>query len=105
VAYKMNLIQQHIKSISELCIKHKVKELYAFGSVLDENRFNANSDVDLLIEFDNVPFDNYADNYSEFEESLVKLFGHKVDLISPKFLRNRIFIKRLNETKQKIFGS
>lgn len=101
----MNLIQQHINSINELCLKHKVKELYAFGSVLDDNKFNTNSDVDLLIEFDNVPFEYYAENHSEFEESLVKLFGHKVDLVSPKFLRNRIFIKRINETKQKIFIS
>jgi predicted nucleotidyltransferase len=99
----MNIIQQHINSLHDLCKKHKVKELYAFGSVLDENKFNNNSDVDLLVEFDNVPFDIYAENYFEFEESLVKLFGHEVDLISPKFLRNRIFIKRLNETKQKIF--
>ena len=99
----MNLIQQHINSVHDLCKKHKVKELYAFGSVLDETKFNVESDVDLLVEFDNVPFEVYAENHFEFEESLVKLFGHEVDLISPKFLRNRIFINRVNKTKQKIF--
>lgn len=99
----MNLIQQNLNSIKDLCRKHKVKELYAFGSVLDEKKFKDESDVDLLVEFDNVPFEIYAENYADFEDSLKKIFGHEVDLVSPKFLRNRIFIKRLNETKQMIF--
>lgn len=101
----MNLVQQYQTEIANLCRKHKVKELYAFGSVLDENKFNEKSDVDLLVEFDNVPFEVYADNYSEFEDSLTNLLNREVELVSPKYLRNRIFIKRLNETKQKIYSA
>ncbi len=101
----MNLIEQHIDAISEICKKHQVKELYAFGSVLDENRFRPDSDVDLMVEFNNMSYDFYAENYNEFENSLTSLLNREVDLISPKFLRNRIFIKRLNETKKKIFES
>ncbi|MFY8190437.1 MAG: nucleotidyltransferase family protein [Bacteroidia bacterium] len=101
----MNLIEQHIDAISEICRKHQVKELYAFGSVLDENRFRPDSDVDLLVEFNNMSYDFYAENYNEFENSLTSLLNREVDLLSPKFLRNRIFIKRLNETKKKIFES
>jgi predicted nucleotidyltransferase len=101
----LNLIEQHIDAISEICRKHQVKELYAFGSVLDENRFRPDSDVDLLVEFNNMSYDFYAENYNEFENSLTSLLNREVDLLSPKFLRNRIFIKRLNETKKKIFES
>jgi hypothetical protein len=101
----LNLIEQHIDAISEICKKHQVKELYAFGSVLDENRFRPDSDVDLMVEFNNMSYDFYAENYNEFENSLTSLLNREVDLISPKFLRNRIFIKRLNETKKKIFES
>jgi hypothetical protein len=101
----LNLIEQHIDAISEICKKHQVKELYAFGSVLDENRFRPDSDVDLMVEFNNMSYDFYAENYNEFENSLTSLLNREVDLMSPKFLRNRIFIKRLNETKKKIFES
>jgi predicted nucleotidyltransferase len=101
----LNLIEQHIDAISEICKKHQAKELYAFGSVLDENRFRPDSDVDLMVEFNNMSYDFYAENYNEFENSLTSLLNREVDLISPKFLRNRIFIKRLNETKKKIFES
>jgi predicted nucleotidyltransferase len=101
----LNLIEQHIDAISEICKKHQVKELYAFGSVLDENRFRPDSDVDLMVEFNNMSYDFYAENYNEFENSLTSLLNRELDLISPKFLRNRIFIKRLNETKKKIFES
>jgi len=101
----LNLIEQHIDAISEICKKHQVKELYAFGSVLDENRFRPDSDVDLMVEFNNMSYDFYAENYNEFENSLTSLLNREVDLMSPKFLRNRIFFKRLNETKKKIFES
>ena len=32
----MNLISQNIEFINALCKSHKVKSLYAFGSVLEE---------------------------------------------------------------------
>ncbi len=32
----MTLIDKHIKDIRQLCSNHKVKELYAFGSVLSD---------------------------------------------------------------------
>jgi predicted nucleotidyltransferase len=58
-----------------------------------------------MVEFNNMSYDFYAENYNEFENSLTSLLNRELDLISPKFLRNRIFIKRLNETKKKIFES
>ena len=58
----MNLILQHQNKIANLCRKYRVKELYAFGSVLDEKQFNSKSDIDLLVDFENVPLLEYADN-------------------------------------------
>ena len=44
----MNLITQNIESIKALCKSHKVKSLYAFGSVLSD-KFNDESDIDLIV--------------------------------------------------------
>jgi predicted nucleotidyltransferase len=33
----MNLINQYTNEIKTLCIQHKVKKLYAFGSVVNGN--------------------------------------------------------------------
>ncbi|MBI3511635.1 MAG: nucleotidyltransferase domain-containing protein [Bacteroidetes bacterium] len=98
-----SVISNNMSAISEACKKYKVKELYAFGSVTDENKFNEKSDIDLLVEFGEASLADYADNYSSFVETMEKLFGREVDLVTAKYLRNRFFIQRVNETKQKLF--
>jgi predicted nucleotidyltransferase len=97
------VITNNISSIREACRKYKVKELHAFGSVTDETRFTEKSDVDLLVEFGEVSLDEYADNYFYFVETMEKLLGREVDLVTAKYLRNRFFIQRVNETKTKIY--
>lgn len=45
----MNYLDNHISEITKLCEIHKVKALYAFGSVLTD-RFNDNGDIDLVVD-------------------------------------------------------
>ncbi len=47
----MKLIELNMQRIIDLCLKHKVKTLAVFGSILTD-RFNDQSDVDLLVNFD-----------------------------------------------------
>jgi predicted nucleotidyltransferase len=47
----MNLIENHTKDIVNLCKPHKVKSLYAFGSILIDQLNNKN-DVHLIIDFE-----------------------------------------------------
>ncbi len=98
------IIANNINEIKTLCKKHKVKELYVFGSAVSD-KFNDESDVDLLVEFDSVDLMEYAENHTNFTESLEKLFGRAVDLVTAKYLRNRFFIKEINETKQVLFAA
>ncbi len=46
----MKLIENNIQKIVALCKKHKVSRLFVFGSILT-NRFNDDSDVDLVVSF------------------------------------------------------
>ena len=48
----MKLIENNIQKIVALCRKYKVSKLFAFGSILTD-RFNDNSDVDLVVSFTN----------------------------------------------------
>ncbi len=101
----MNLIQQYQTELSDLCRKHKVKELYAFGSVVDEKRFNDKSDVDLLVNFENVPLLEYADNFFDLADGLEHILKRKVDLLTMKSLRNKYFIESVNKTKKMVYVS
>ena len=101
----MRLIELNLQHIFELCKKYKVKSLSVFGSILT-NRFNADSDVDLLVNFkdDEIDLLDFADNFFDLQYSLEKVFNRKVDLVCEDSLQNPIFIAEVNRTKQLIYG-
>ena len=101
----MKLIEINLQRIFDLCRLHKVKTLAVFGSILTD-RFNDNSDVDLLVDFEQIDHDifDYVSNYFDLRDSLEQLFNRKVDLIEEKGLRNKYFIANVNRTKQMIYG-
>ena len=57
----MKLIENNIQKIVALCKKHKVSKLFVFGSILT-NRFNDDSDVDLVVSFNKAEVSDYFDN-------------------------------------------
>lgn len=101
----MKLIELNLQHILDLCRQHKVKSLAVFGSILTD-RFNDNSDVDMLVNFEPIDHDkfDYVSNYFDFRDALERLFNRKVDLIEEKGLRNRFLIANINRTKRTIYG-
>ena len=96
-------VQSKIPAIIQLCKTHKVKRAYAFGSVCT-NRFNEQSDIDLLISFeDGLDPVEYGDLYWSLDEKLPQLLNRHVDLLTEKQLRNPYFIKVMNRTKTAIY--
>jgi predicted nucleotidyltransferase len=99
----VTLLDTHITDIRELCSNHKVKELYAFGSVLTP-KFNKESDVDLVVDFDPIDISLYADNYFDFKFSLQKILNRHIDLLEEKAIKNPYFRQNLNQQRQLIYG-
>lgn len=101
----MKLIEINLQRIIDLCRKHKVKTLDVFGSILTD-RFNDQSDVDLLVDFDTSAHEqwDYVTNYFDFRDALERLLGRKVDLIEKIGLGNKYFIANLNRTKQILYA-
>jgi predicted nucleotidyltransferase len=99
----MNLLDTHISDIRKLCSIHKVKQLYAFGSVLT-SKFNSESDVDLVVDFDPIDISLYADNYFDFKFSLQHILNRPVDLLEEKAIKNPYFRQNLNQQRQLIYG-
>lgn len=100
----MHLIYDNIQHLFALCRKHKVRQLYAFGSILTP-KFNEHSDVDILVDFDcEIDHNNYADNYFDLYYALKALFGRDVDLVDATTVKNPYFKAELDETKHLIYG-
>lgn len=98
----MNLIDNNINALNQLCKEHKVKELYIFGSILTQ-RFNDASDVDFLVQFENIDILDYFDNYMDFKEKLEILFERQVDLLENQAIRNPVFRKVLDRDKKLVY--
>jgi len=98
----MNLIDQNIDKLIQLCLKYKVRELYIFGSILTE-KFNDSSDIDLLVQFGQVDILDYFDNYMDFKENLEVLLNRPVDLIENQSIRNPVFRKIVDRDKKLIY--
>jgi uncharacterized protein len=75
-------------AVSAFCRRHHIARLALFGSVLRDD-FAADSDVDVLVEFQpgHVPGLDFMTIEREFSQLLQ---GRRVDLITPKSLNTRI---------------
>ncbi|MCC8176250.1 MAG: nucleotidyltransferase domain-containing protein [Bacteroidales bacterium] len=101
----MKLIEFNLQRIILLCQRCKVKTLAVFGSILTD-RFNDQSDVDMLVDFEPVDLDtfDYVRNYFDLREGLEALFGRKVDLIENGDQLNPLFRAAIESKKQVIYG-
>ncbi len=98
----MKLFTTYKKEIKALCESHRVKSLYAFGSVLT-NSFNCNSDIDLIVNFKELDIKDYANNYYDLKLSLQKILNRSVDLLELQALKNPYFIQALDKTKVLVY--
>lgn len=96
------ILHNNISTIQQICQTRHVLQLYSFGSVNTE-RFNAESDVDFIVEFGEMPMELYADNYFDFCDDLEKLFNRKVDVVTVRSIKNPYFKKEVDITKQLIY--
>lgn len=99
----MGQLETFKDEIIKLCIAHKVKSLYAFGSVLS-NDFNSESDIDLIVDFTAMDVEDYADNYFDFKFSLQDILNRPIDLLEENALKNPYLKNSLNLQKQLVYG-
>lgn len=99
----MKLIEKNIQEIAALCKRHKVSQLFVFGSILTR-RFNDDSDVDFTVSFNKTEVGDYFDNYFDFKYSLENLLGREVDWLEEQAIRNPYLRRNVDATKVLIYG-
>lgn len=99
----MSILDQYSNDIKSLCARHRVKSLYAFGSVLTE-KFNKESDVDLIVDFDTIDVAQYADNYFGLKFSLQDMLHRPIDLLEEKALKNPYFKQAISQNRRLVYG-
>ena len=99
----MKFLETYKAEIIRLCQQYNVKSLYAFGSVLT-NHFNKESDVDLMVNFNNIKLEDYADNYFDFKFALQDTLERSIDLLEENAIRNPFFKQNFDKQKRLVYG-
>jgi uncharacterized protein len=89
--------------IERFCARNHVRKLSLFGSILME-RFRPDSDVDVLVEFEQDAGVTYLD-LARMEQELSTIIGRKVDLRTPqelsRYFRERVLTEALLKYERK----
>ena len=88
-------VQVDRDAIAEFCRRHRIRKLAFFGSVLRDD-FGPNSDVDVLVEFEEDAHVSLFD-IVRMEEELSAILGRKADMRTPQDL-SRYFRDRIMRT-------
>jgi predicted nucleotidyltransferase len=99
----MNALDEYRAAIAKRCESHKLKRLYAFGSVLTD-RLNPGSDIDFVVEFSAITAEDYPDNHFDFKFSLQDILNCRVDLLEEKAIKNPYFKQAVNQQRQLVYG-
>ncbi|MBN2715694.1 MAG: nucleotidyltransferase domain-containing protein [Deltaproteobacteria bacterium] len=96
------MIQIDTSQIETICRRYPVRSLALFGSVTDDS-FNVDSDVDVIIDFDESSEQNYFDCYFNLKTELEAYWNRTVDLVANKKFRNKHFEASLENSKHVIY--
>ncbi len=88
-------------AISRLCSRLQVKRLDIFGSAATD-RFGPNSDVDVLVVFEQNG-DGLFNRYFDLKEGLERILDRNVDLITARSVKNPYFKQQIEQTRKNVY--
>jgi hypothetical protein len=88
-----------------LCQKYHVRRLDVFGSAARDDFDEQSSDVDLLVEFDDMPYADRADAYLGLLTEAEALLGRHVDLVEVGAVRNPHIRDGIEASRQLLYAA
>jgi uncharacterized protein len=96
-------IKDRLTAFNNLCADHKVKSLYAFGSSVTDKFDPVNSDIDLLVEIDDVDPVERGEKLIDLWDKFEAFFNRKIDLLTYSSIKNPILRNNIDNTKILIY--
>jgi hypothetical protein len=101
----IRLIEDNHEAVVVLCRRFNVARLEVFGSAANGDFDESRSDVDFLVEFRPLEPAGLADAYFGLLAELERLFRRKVDLVTPKAIKNPYFLRAVNESRRILYAA
>ena len=101
----IRLIKDHMQELKELCVRYHVQQFEVFGSAAGEERFDAESDVDFLVEFLPLEAGQHADTYFGLLEGIEDVLERPVDLVMTGTIKNRYFLEAISQNREVLYAA
>jgi predicted nucleotidyltransferase len=99
------LVEKNRTAVSELCRQHSVRALDLFGSAASDRFDPATSDLDFLVEFEDLEPAAFSAAYFGLLEGLSTLFGRAVDLVVESSIDNPYFRESIERTRTSLYAA
>ena len=92
-------IENKVEKLITLCNKYNVIKLFVFGSIVKGNFHPETSDIDLIVELEDLPPSEKGEKLMKLWSELELLFLRKVDLLSNLNIKNPYLRKEIENSK------
>lgn len=100
------VVTEKLAEIRAACEKHRVRNLWLFGSATTPEFDPERSDLDFLVEFEpGVKRGAFDDVYFLLLDDLRAIFGRKIDLAERKAITNRYMIRSIESTRTPVYAA
>ncbi len=101
----IRLVEDRRHAIEGLCQRFKVRRLELFGSAAGEGFKPESSDLDFLVEFQELRENEHADIYFGLLEELRSLFQREVDLVILSAIKNPYLRQGIDQSRTLLYAA
>jgi hypothetical protein len=98
-------VEERASAIESLCRRFQVRRLELFGSAATGSFNPASSDLDFLVEFEDLQPGDYAAAYFGLLEQLQGLFRRNIDLVVARSIRNPYLLESIQRSKALLYAA
>jgi len=99
------LLETNRRAIADACARHHVARLHAFGSAGRDDYRSGSSDVDLLVEFEDMHPHELVDAYFGLLDDLRELLSSPVDLVMLDAIENPYIAAAIDREKRLLYAA
>jgi len=101
----ISLVEEKRAELGRLCAQYHVRRLELFGSAADERFDPERSDLDFLVEFEDLAWNEYAQHYFGLADALADLFARPVDLVMLAAVDNPYFLEEIESSRRLLYAA
>lgn len=101
----VRIVEIKRNAVADLCARYHVRRLELFGSATKEGFDEASSDLDFIVEFEELAPQEHANAYFDLLEGLQQIFGRPIDLVERRAVRNPYFLRAVDQDRVEVYAA